>query len=174
MKILEFPELRQTFEYDCGAQALQSVFVYYGIELREELIIKEAKTTEKGTSVENLLKAIENNGLKYDSKEMNIDDVKEYIDKNIPVILLIQAWTKEEKVNWQENWKDGHYVVAIGYDHEKIYFEDPYAFRRTSLSFKEIEERWHDIIEGNRYYHHGIAIHGKTPKYDSKRIIHMD
>jgi len=40
MKILDFPELRQTFNYDCGAKALQSVLAYYGIDIREEEIIK--------------------------------------------------------------------------------------------------------------------------------------
>jgi len=52
MKILEFPELRQTYEYDCGANALQGILAYYGMEIREELIIKSAKTNKiYGTSI---------------------------------------------------------------------------------------------------------------------------
>ena len=41
---LNFPELRQTYNYDCGASALQGVMVYYGVEMREDVLMKEAGT----------------------------------------------------------------------------------------------------------------------------------
>jgi predicted double-glycine peptidase len=35
MKILKIPELRQAYVYDCGANAVQSVLEYYGIDIKE-------------------------------------------------------------------------------------------------------------------------------------------
>lgn len=174
MKILDFPELRQISEFDCGANALQSVLAYYGIEINEEEILKEAKTSQKGTSVQNIESVAKKHGLKFDSRKMTIADVKKYIDEKAPVILLVQAWSENKKTDWQKDWKDGHYVVAIGYDKTKIYFEDPYAFERTFLTFDELILRWHDAVANKQYINHGIAVYGKNPKFDSKKIIHMN
>lgn len=173
MKILDFPDLRQTFEYDCGASVLQSILVYFGIELREEIIINEAKTTETGTSVENIEHVLYSHGLELDSRSMDISDIKKYLDKDVPVILLLQAWSEDDE-DYKKDWKDGHYVVALGYDEDKLYFEDPYTFKRAWLSFNEINDRWHDVVNGKKYFNHGIAVYGKNPVYNSKSIEHMD
>lgn len=76
MKILDFPELRQIFEFDCGANALQSVLAYYGIDIKESEILKEAKTSQSGTSVQKIESVAGKHGLKVDSKKMTIADVK--------------------------------------------------------------------------------------------------
>lgn len=174
MKLLDFPELRQIFEFDCGANVLQSVLAYYGIEINEEKILKEAKTSKKGTLVKNMENVIKNYGLKMCSASMDIADVKKYIDKKIPVILLIQAWSKNKKNDWQKDKKDGHYVAAIGYDRNNIYFEDPYSFKRTFLTLKELNIRWHAVLEKREYLNYGIAVYGKKPKFNSKKTIHMN
>ncbi|MBU4308385.1 MAG: hypothetical protein KJ566_01155, partial [Nanoarchaeota archaeon] len=49
-KILKFPFSRQCYNYDCGANAMKSILDYYGIDIREEKIIKIAKTTRAGTN----------------------------------------------------------------------------------------------------------------------------
>lgn len=176
MILLDFPELRQTYNYDCGAIALEAVLAYYGIEVREELILKCAKTTKKyGTSVDRVVKTIKKYGLDYHSKTMTIVELKEYIAKKIPVILLLQAWTTRKNINWQSDNSDEHYVVAIGYDKNNIYFEDPYSFKHTFLSNSELMNRWHDIGENEKQFmNHGIAVFGKKPKFSSKDLIHMD
>ena len=174
MKILDFPELRQAYEYDCGANALQSVLTYYGLEFNEETILKEVKTSKFGTSVQNIENVAKKHGLNVNSEKMAIADIKKYINEKIPVILLIQAWSENKKTNWQKDWTDGHYVVAIGHDKNKIYFEDPYAFERAFLTFEELEERWHHKIDDKEYINHGIVIYGKKPKFNSKKIIHMN
>src|SRR3989339_795185 len=138
MKILDFPKLRQTYEYDCGANALQAVLAYYGIELSEEILMKDAKTnSKKGTAIKGILKTLDEFKLKYDSKSMTIKELQNYIDKN------------------------------------KIFFDDPHSFERTFLEDKELKIKWH-AKEGNKdITNHGIAVFGKKPVYDSKKIIHM-
>ncbi len=175
MKILDFPILRQTFDYDCGAKALQSVLVYYGVEVREDTIIKLAHTNKDiGTPIEGIIETIEKYGLKYVSKSMNISEVKDFIDKNVPVIVVIQAWKDKKNVDWKNDWDDGHYVTIIGYDSEKIIFEDPSSFEKTYLTCDEFLKRWHDVdSKGKKYFNHGIAVFGKEHKFDSEKLIHM-
>lgn len=176
MKILDFPEIKQTFKYDCGACALESVFSYYGLDVFENEIIEVAKTVSgSGTSIYGMLHAVTHFGLKVDLKTLSIKELKKYINKKVPVILRIQAWTSKENVDWEKDWKDGHYVVAIGYDKEKIYFEDPWSIKRTFLSYEELEKRWHDIdIDGKKYCNYGIVIRGKRKGYDLNKAVHMD
>lgn len=169
-----FPNLRQAYDYDCGANALQSVLAYYGIDTREDKILHIAKTTGDGTNPGNLALAIEHYGLQHEALEMTVADVKEFIKRGIPVIVLLQAWTKTPDTDWKNDWKDGHYVVAIGYDDEKVIFEDPSSFHRTYLSNEALEERWHDVDEnGNKYVHWGIAVYGKEPSLSYDKPIPM-
>ncbi len=175
MKIIVLPQLRQTYCYDCGANALQSVLVYYGIEVREDCLIKLTGTSKEGTSIKGIIKVAEKYGLKTESKQMTIDDIKWYIKKDVPVIIALQAWTEKEKVDWENDWVDGHWVVAIGYTKDKIIFEDPSSFVRVYLKYEELEKRWHDVdTNGKKYFHHGIAIFGKKPKFDRDKIVHME
>ena len=176
MKILDFPELKQTFKYDCGASALESIFSYYGLDILEEEIIKIAKTTEKtGTPVLEIIKTINHFGLKPKLKYLTIKDLKRLVSRKIPVILRIQAWADNKNIEWKNSWKNGHYVVAVGYDKNKIYFEDPWSIKRTYLTFKELDDRWHDIdIDGKKYCNCGIFILNKRAKYNPNKAIHMD
>ncbi|MFA5106956.1 MAG: cysteine peptidase family C39 domain-containing protein [Patescibacteria group bacterium] len=159
MRIITLPQLHQTYDYDCGAKALQAVLVYYGIEVREDYIIKSAGTSKDGTSIRGIIKVAQSHGLKTDSRQMTINDIKGYIQKKIPVIIVLQAWAEKKKVNWENDWIDGHYVVAVGYTNDRILFEDPYSFVRTYLKYDELEKRWHDVdTDGKTNFHHGIAI----------------
>ena len=175
MKILEFPELIQNCEYDCGAKALQAVLAYYGIDVEESVVLRAVGTTKKsGTPIKGIENTLKNYGLKYKSGSMNLKDIKCFIDKKIPVILLVQAWTEKRHVDWEKDWNDGHFVVAIGYDKKRVYFEDPFSFERTFLSYDELNDRWHGVDDkGVREVRHGIAVFGRKPLFSLKRKVHM-
>lgn len=175
MKTIILPQLRQTYWYDCWAKALQAALVYYGIQIREDHIMQYANTSEDWTPIQWIIKTAHKYGLKTDSKSMTIDDIKQYLDKNIPVIIVLQAWAQNKKIDWENDWIDWHYVVAIGYTKDKIFFEDPSSFERTYLKYDELQKRWHDIdTDGKKYFNHGIAIFGKKPNFDKNKIIHME
>ena len=164
MKMLDFPNARQTFEYDCGAKAMHAVLAYYGVNANENEILKIAKTNKRsGTPLRGMVAVAHHFKLSVTMEEMSVEKIKESLKKDIPVILLLQAWAKRKVKNWQNHWNDGHYVVAIGYDKKNIYFEDPYA-----ISCQELERRWH----GEKRCRIGIVIKGKK-KYSSKKSIHM-
>ncbi len=183
MKWIDFPSLRQTFEYDCGAKAMHASLSFYGINTNEYDILRIARTTPRsGTSLQGMLAVAKHFQLIAEVKEISITELKKYIDRKMPIIVLLQAWPKKKVKDWKNHWGDGHYVVAIGYDKEKVYFEDPYSILRTYLTYQELEERWHDRVGtqwGNvrkeqKRSHVAIIVHGAKNKYSSTRAVHMD
>lgn len=174
MRLLNFPNLIQTYEYDCGATALQTVLAYYGIEVYESTLMKSAKTNKKdGTTIKGVLRTLKRYKLKFDAKKMSIQNLKDYIDKRIPVIILLQAWGRKG-TEYANDYRDGHWAVVIGYSGRKIFFEDPWAFTRTFLTNSELKKRWHETEGGKKIANYGIAVYGKRPRYKSNRIAHMD
>jgi len=180
---LDFPELRQIYNYDCGVTCLQQVLIYYGIEKREDELIsllgtKKTSIIEHGTKLSSMIEVAEYYGLEAEiSKNTTIKKLKELIDDDIPPILLLQAWRDYSKDNldWTKDFKDGHYVVAVGYNDNCIFFEDPSSVVRTYLTYKELEDRWHDVEDNNKTKNYKVAVVIKGKKdYNSKEIIHMD
>jgi len=175
MKILKFPELHQTYNWDCGASVMQSILTYYGFDVREEVVMKIAKTTKRGTPIPGLIAVAEKYHLTFKAGKMMVENIKKYLDKKIPVILLLQAWSGKKRIKWESDWFDGHYVVAVGYNSQRIYFEDPWTFSRTYLAYPELEKRWHDVDrDGKKHFNWGMAVFGKKPKYGLDKSKHMD
>lgn len=103
---------------------------------------------------------------------MNINMIKEYIDNDYPVIILIQAYKDSNKKYTREDYSDGHYVVVIGYDDNNFAIEDPSLNNKTGyIPFKELDIRWHGIgkTKNEKLDYFGIAIIGK-PKYDPTEL----
>ncbi len=101
---------------------------------------------------------------------MTLGELKKWIDERKPVIVSIQAWA-EKPVHYAADWDDGHYVVAVGYDEQNIYFMDPsilghYAY----LPLSEFVRRWHDR-DGERVLDQfGIVISRGPPRYNPDEI----
>ena len=97
------------------------------------------------------------------------------INKRVPVLIAVQAWIEKgdprDIAAWLVRKDDGHYLVAIGYDEHRIYFEDPAMFRIGYITFEELEARWHDYDQnGQRLDHFAILLKGgehsaATPLY---------
>lgn len=176
MRIRNFPESRQTFKWDCGANAMQSVLAYYGIDVGEKAIIKLAGSNfRNGTTVNGMKAVAKKYNFKFKAGKMTADDIKKYLDKKIPVILLLQAWANKNNVRWEKDWADGHFVVAIGYDSKRFFFEDPAANTRTFLAYAELNKRWHDV-EANKkkITNWGLAMYGKEASYSPSKSRHMN
>ncbi len=175
MKIIKFPSSRQTYAWDCGAKALQALLLYYGLDVREDEIIKESGMTKGGMKITEIKKFASSHDYKILSKKMSLADIKKYIDKKTPVILALQAWSKKKKISWENNWSDGHYVIAIGYDQNKIYFADPASPHIVYLTLVELEKRWHDQDRaGKKYINFGLVVIDKKPNYQPNKFIHLD
>ncbi len=179
--LIDFPNFRQTFYYDCGASAMHSVMAYYGMDISEKDMIRLVETHGKtGTSFFGLINVAKKVGLKYKCywSGLTISDLKRYIDKKIPVVLQIQAWPEKREKDLKKSWTDGHFVVAMGYDNKRIYFNDPSTILIAYLTYRELEERWHDIdfYKGSqrKVSNAGIVFFGKKPLFKNKNAMHMD
>ena len=180
--IIPFPELRQTFDYDCGCTSDQQYLVKYGYEIREDNLMKLLGTVstdieEHGTDISAIVKVNEKFGLKMVVKtKMTIKDLHDLIDKDIPIIVLLQAWSEKDKPDYKISNKDGHYVTAIGYNDDYIFFEDPSSFVRTYRSNTELLDSWHDVSDDGKGKVEQLGIYcpdGK-PVFQPNQFIHMD
>ena len=175
-KILKFPETRQAFDFDCGATAVQSVLYYYGIERRSDELIEILQSDRnEGTTPGNIVKAFIDAGFNVHAGQMTVADLRAWIDRDIPVIVTLQAWSEKEK-DYAKTLDEGHYVVAIGYDDDTVYFDDPSLLdNRGCIPIAELDERWHDI-DRNKWLleHFGIAVFGRKPEYNPNKIIKIE
>lgn len=169
---IALPVVRQQTNYSCGAQALRTIAKYFqvGPDSEKDFIKLCHTSTEKGTTPANLAKAGLKIGLHTALKQgMTLKELISYIKQGIPVVCNMQAWGEKEDYPKDES---GHYIVAIGFDDSKIYFEDPSIDNpdRGYLSYEEFEKRWHDQDrQGKRLNHLGIAFWKKNPEPDAKR-----
>jgi ABC-type bacteriocin/lantibiotic exporter with double-glycine peptidase domain len=175
VRVIDLPDTRQTYPYDCGAKASQTILAYYGHDVREDKILKFLGTTEDGTNVKNIVKLFKRFGLHTIEGQLTVEGLREAIDKGWPVLMPIQAWVDDLLgVDWSTAKDEGHYVVAIGYREGDIIFEDPAAFKKQYLPVDELEQRWHDFdSEGGKYDHYGIIVKG-DPEYSSTQVEHME
>jgi len=153
------------------------VMEYYGVEKREDILIKELGTDARGTSFESMISVAEKNGFKvYSATGVSLKQLKQFVDEGYPVVVLLQAWA--ERYMTLEDWKaddnDGHYAIVIGYNGNVIIFEDPSSIRRTWLTEEEFLARWHDVDPRTkiRLEHFAMVLMGKKPV--RKGVEHMD
>jgi predicted double-glycine peptidase len=176
--IIDMPSGRQTFNFDCGAKVLQLVFAYYGIDIREDRLIEELACDDNGTLVKNMKEAAERRGFRVlTTNNTTLEAVKRYIDDKRPVIVLVQAWVDREMTmkEWRQTNEYGHYVIVIGYEDDRIIFEDPASFPKTWMTGDEFLARWH-YLDGriNRTVKRfSMVLLGKEPTV-TKRLDHMD
>jgi predicted double-glycine peptidase len=168
---IHIPQVRQPDSYSCGVACVQSVLAYYGKELSYVEIKKGVNTSpETGVDHRNIIKFLKEKGLEVElHKGMLLSDLQSFIDQEIPVIVVIQAWADPPK-DYEKDWDSGHYVVAIGYDDNNVYFMDPsilgnYAY----IPIDEFVKRWHDQDMDIKLRQAGIVIKG-TKLYDSEDI----
>jgi predicted double-glycine peptidase len=168
---------RQTFDFDCGVKALQTVMAYYGVYIREDKLIRELGADGDGVRVERMISTARARGFQVEAKEnLSIRDLQAHLDAGRPVIVLLQAWADRymTRRDWKADYEDGHYAIVIGYEKGRLIFEDPSSFRRTWLTELEFLLRWHDVDSNSRkkYEQFGMILSGKEPARQT--MIHMD
>jgi predicted double-glycine peptidase len=169
-RLIEFPNTRQSYDYSCGPGAVQAVMAYYGQDFRESDLIDLLKTDkDEGTLVRDIVKFFNLKGLSADVKQnMTLEELFNYIDNHIPVIVMIQAWGKEIdfKAHYKDTWDDGHFAVVIGYTKKDILLSDPALFNTGYIPIPEFVDRWHDYDEGEtKTYQLGIAVYGSEATF---------
>lgn len=168
MPILPVPLIQQVTDYDCGATAVQAVLRYYGVKATTaELIHRMGTNAEHGTAPYRIVRCLWDFGFSLRAGRMDIPEVEAWLDNGVPVILDLQAWADDPTVNYTVSLTEGHYVVAMGYDDQFVYFSDPAVGEMVKLTRAELEARWHDTTHGVLYDHFGIAVSDRT---SAKRV----
>lgn len=169
--------VRQTFDFDCGAKIIQTVMEYYGVEMREDELLRELKTDKQGTHYTSMIALAKKKGFQvYASDDVSIEELKRFIDEGYPVIVVLQAWADRYMTleDWKSSFDLGHYAAVIGYQDHIIIFEDPASPRRTWMTEEEFLARWHDLDPKSqkKVNHFAMVLKGKEPV--SRRPEHMD
>jgi len=164
--LLSVPDVRQTTDYTCSASALQAVLAYFGEEAGEpELASELGATPHEGAPPEAIVRVARAHGLSAELREnLRIADLAQAVRRGVPVIVALQAWPDAPIRDYAQTWDDGHYVVVIAVERERLVFEDPSLLgSRGVLSHQEFERRWHDQDGSVRRQGMGIFIAGRPP-----------
>jgi len=168
---------RQTFDFDCGAKALQTVMAYYGVHMREDELMTALGTDQDGTPVAGIIAVARQQGFQVQADaQWALPDVKRFVDAGHPVIVLLQAWADRymTAADWRKDYNDGHYAIVIDHACGVLLFEDPASFRRTWLREREFLARWHDMDPRTheKIEHFAMVLLGKQPA--PKTVEHME
>ena len=160
-KLIRLPLVRQGTDYTCGIGALSSVLAYYGIETREDELAKRLKSDpKKGTAYQKIAEYAQEQGCEVRIvKNMGLDDLKGFLERKLPVICLLQAWGANPG-EYETGWKNGHYVVAAGFDEKNMYFMDPSVLGNFAyIPIDAFLKRWHDTDGKERLFNFGMVIY---------------
>lgn len=163
---LALPNVQQTTDFTCGAAVLEAVLAYYGEETYEADLARElGATPDDGVSPDAIVRVAKAHHLQADLRQgLAVDDLRRAVAGGIPVLLAVQAWPYMPRTHFADDWDDGHYVVVVAVERDRIVFEDPSLLgSRGVLTRAELEDRWHDADGGRRNFHLGIFFSGKSP-----------
>jgi len=132
--MLKIPYFKQDTRYSCGPATLQMIFAFYGKEISETNLTERLKTKEgDGTKHSNLIRVANEEGFYvYVNTDSSIEEVREILAKDIPVIVNFVEPSNEE----------GHYAVVVDITGEKIFLNDPWNGENFEMSIIDFENRW--------------------------------
>lgn len=159
-QFIKVPLCLQETPYTCGVACVQSILAGYGIIYHQDTLSEMLKQKPiYGTDFRNIINFMEMLGFQASFNiEMNISLLRELIDNGITPILIIQAW-KDDEIDYIYDWKNSHYVIACGYDDNRIFFMDPWTLGNyTFITNNELMKRWHTIDQSGNHYHYSGLI----------------
>jgi len=165
--LIDFPEVRQTTDYSCGASALQAILYYYGLSYREDQLIEILRSNHNaGTPPSNIVTYCRKLGfIVIEKQHMTIDDIRYYLKQKIPILVAYQV------SGASNTCQNGHYSVIIGLQGDKLIFDDPAIIGKGFIRIADFFRRWYDCdIYGQQYVRYGIMIYGARIKYNSKKL----
>lgn len=191
-RLIPIPLIRQGRDNTCGVACVQALLRYagYAFDVREGILDRLLDVPESGASMKAMVAFMnhvrrpsesgkDGGGVLFATLRENLTlaDLIQAVDSGTPVICLIQAWRTNEAGDYEIDhkysgkWDSGHYVVAVGYDGERVYFMDPStAGNYTYIPRNELDARWHglgDITpDGVEFFEHaGIVVRIDNPQY---------
>ncbi|MFI5167041.1 MAG: C39 family peptidase [Thermoanaerobaculales bacterium] len=178
-RLILVPLCRQATDYTCGVAATQSVLCYYlDCDWRQDKLSRLLKATPAdGTNYTAIVRFVQSHGYTAEvHTNMTLQDLQGLLDEGTPVVCLVQAWAGH-RVDYATDWDDGHYVVAVGYDADRVFFMDPSTLGNyTFIPVADFLARWHDAasVRAPRLVHFGMVITKPCPHYDRDTVRPME
>jgi uncharacterized protein YvpB len=149
---------KQIHEGSCGPNIMKHILLNkYGLNIPERNLINiSGCSQEYGTSVEGMMNIAENFNLNYSLKyNSSISDLIYSINKDNPVVILVQEGLNDNFKNWGKIWDKGHYIGINGFDkqEEKIFYYDPLYCKIKTISYENLNKKWHDKDSEDVYEH---------------------
>ena len=145
---LAVPVVEQQTDYSCGPATLTAILRYWQRPVaREQELYASLHTSPKDGTEPFMLEAVARaHGLRAEYRiGATVDDLRAALAAGRTVIVDLQAW-RDAPHPWRDDWDDGHYIVLVAIDGDRLYAMDPSADRGYSwLTLGELEERWHDF-----------------------------
>lgn len=175
--LIKVPLVRQGTDYTCGISALQAILAYYGDETREDVLAKSlGARPDEGTSYKAIAAEARARGFDVSiEKNATLESLTNWLRKGKPVICLIQAWKSDERTSsefYATDYDDGHYVVAVGFDEDNLYFMDPSTLGNYAyIERREFLARWHDRDSGETLQHFAMPIYRSRVRYNPQVAV---
>ena len=135
--LLSIPHHQQKQPADCLAACAAMVLDYLGVQVTYDNLQKLLKVEPYGASAYNL-HYLTPLGVMVDVDIRDLTLLKESIDSDIPVIALVKTG---ELSYWSQ--ETNHVVVAVGYEEDRIFVNDPvFQSGPNLISAKEFELAW--------------------------------
>lgn len=166
---VDLPSTAQVTDHSCGAAALLAICAHFGVGPEDERdVAADMRLTRAGADPHHIVRAATKYGLRTAvHREMTEAQLVAHLDRGCPVMLTLQAWAAPRPRTYAGRWDAGHWVVAIGYDREVFYFEDPVLHvSRGFIDRAALTARWHDV-EGprnTRLERVGVAVWRARPR----------
>ena len=168
---IPLPDTRQKLDHTCGPAVLSAIFSYWGEYIKEADLAEELSSDPVGgTSPDRLNDAAESRGFNTLWRErMTNYELKAHLDMGRPVIITVQAWASTPS---ELAGDSGHYVIAIDYDEDNVYFEDPALDDcRGFIPWVELDSRWHDKDKNGKPFKRFGLVMWKDTKPVTESII---
>ncbi len=141
--MIQLTPFRQTDDSRCGPASVKMVLNYYGIIATEDEICQRCNHTyELGCTNVGIKNAFESYGLTCTIKnKASLDDIRERINKKIPVIV---DWFSGGVEYLPGSTPNGHSSVVVGIDDSKIYIIDPENGQMRDILHNDFLRCWFD------------------------------
>lgn len=145
---LAVPVVEQETDYSCGPATLTAILRYWQrpVACEQELYAPLHTTPKDGTEPFMLEAVARARGLRAEYRiGATVEDLRAALAAGTTVIVDLQAW-RDTPRPWRYDWDDGHYIVLVAIDGDRLYAMDPSADHGYSwLTLRELDERWHDF-----------------------------
>jgi predicted double-glycine peptidase len=168
-RLLPVPLISQATSWTCGPASLMAALIYFGVfdDPESRLDAALGATPERGVDPQRIAAGARAFGLGAEIRTgLTLNDLADELARGSVVILDLQAWSSRPGAHASDGWEDGHYVVLVGLDGERVYAMDPSV--RTGYAYlarDDLLRRWHDYAaRGGRrepYQHLGIVLRGR-------------